>query len=57
MGTRNRAFMAENGDDHPSRNDVDEIPSISKTTFTDGAELTKYVRISKYCVYDKTFIA
>lgn len=45
MGSRNRAFVDENNDEYPSRNGREEISSISKTTFVDGAELTKYVKI------------
>lgn len=40
MGTRNRAFVAENGG---SSHDIDEIPSISKNTNMDGAQMTKFV--------------
>lgn len=42
MGTRNTAF---HGDDEMSRNEIDEIPSISKNTHNDGAQLTRFVSL------------
>jgi hypothetical protein len=46
MASRNRAFHDENGNNgtSSSRSEIDEIPSISKQTHTDGAQLAKYVR-------------
>lgn len=46
MGSRNRAFYEDDEPSPTSRNSRDEIPSISKHTHTDGAQFTKYVRIS-----------
>jgi hypothetical protein len=40
MGTRNRAF---HDDDESSQNGINEIPSISKNTHTDGAQLSRFV--------------
>lgn len=42
MGTRNRAFEVE-GDEDDTRNEVHEIPTISKQSHTDGPQLSKFV--------------
>jgi hypothetical protein len=39
-GTRNRAFE---DDETPPRKEIEEIPSVSKQTSTDGAQLTRFV--------------
>ncbi|CRK92147.1 CLUMA_CG005702, isoform A [Clunio marinus] len=43
MGTRNRAFYGDDDDgNYSSRREIEEIPTISKTTEADGAQITKF---------------